>query len=335
MAVPDLALELLWSTATHQSVPSMAQSGSLLVLPARHSKLVALDLQTGQEQWRADLLSPWGTLAVTEARVYYLNQHSLLQVFELRTGALKWSKELPGIQGWLHADQSAVILGAWRNYTPLTCLEASTGQVRWTSPIGREPVLRTAIYPPLQAVAVQQGTQIRWLSLTDGRELLSLPLDGLQTDFHDAIPSGVFGQAARGLLVRAGSSEFYRLTGQPVSVERRQTGQELLTVNLDEREGQVFFLNRSYEFCVYDLAEDRSLVMERVDHQRADLLPALRLLDGSYLLGTSLGTLWHFDPEGRRISRRQVCKRVTTQLFTNGRQVAFGTASGTVLGVQV
>ena len=47
-----------------------------------------------------------------------------------------------------------------------------------------------------------------------------------------------------------------------------------------------------------------------------------------------MGTLWHFGAAGKYISRRQVCKWVTTSLFTERGMIALGTASGTVLGFQ-
>ncbi|MBB5362457.1 hypothetical protein HNQ08_001552 [Deinococcus humi] len=334
--MPDLTLEPLWSMVTHQTVPSMAQCGGLLVCPARHSKLIALDFTTGHERWRANVLSPWGNLALSATHAYYLNQYSRLDAFDLRSGTQAWSTELPGTFGWLHADEHSVVAGAWRNYAPLTCLEASTGQRRWTVPLGRERVWRTAIYAPLQAVAVLQETEgrIRWFSLHGRAELQALTLGGLRAESIDFIPTGVFGQETRGLLLRAGAGDFYRLTGHPVSVEHHRTRQDLLSSQLDERDGQVFFLNRQRAFCAYDLQKQRTLVMEQVDHQRADHLPARKLADGTYLLGTSMGTLWHFDAAGKRISRRRVGKRVTTDLFTDGRTIAFGTASGTVLGFQ-
>jgi hypothetical protein len=115
-------------------------------------------------------------------------------------------------------------------------------------------------------------------------------------------------------------------------VEHHKTDQAVHSSPLDERDGQVFFLNARNEFCVYDLVERRTLVTERVDHLGGAQLPARRLSDGSYVVGTSMGTLWHFDAAGKRISRRRVCKRVTTDLFSDGGMIAFGTASGTVLG---
>ncbi|UBV45123.1 PQQ-like beta-propeller repeat protein (plasmid) [Deinococcus taeanensis] len=303
----------------------MAESGAVIVCPARRTKLIALDRMTGQEYWRANIQNPWGTLALSATHVYFLNQHARLDAFDLHRGARLWSTELPGPSGWLHADERSVVVGGWRNYTPLTCLEAATGEVRWTVHLGSAQVLRTAIYAPLQAVAMHQGMegQIRWLSLHDGHERLTLSLKELQPDSCDVIPRGVFGQEPRGLLVRSGSGNFYRLTGDRAVVEHHQTGQNLLSRPLDERDGQVFFLNRRNEFCVYDLVEQHTLVMERVDHLGVAPLPARRLLDGSYVLGTSSGTLWHFNAAGKRISRRRVCTGVTTELFTDGRTIAF------------
>lgn len=334
MAAPDFTLEPTWVVATHQRVPSMGQSGSLLVCPARSTKLLALDCRTGQEVWRTNILSPWGVLSLSATHAYYLNQHSRLDAFDLHSGAHAWSTHLPGTQGWVHADEHSVVVGGWRNATPLTCLEATTGAVRWTVRLGAEQVLRTALYSPLQAVAVHQGTegQIRWLSLCDGQDLQTLTLRDIQTRYCDVIPRGDFGQQTRGLLLRAGSSGVYRLTGCPLQVEHHQTDQVLRLFPLDERDGQVFFLNARNEFCVYDLVERRTLVTKRVDHLGVAQVPARRLSDGSYVVGTSRGTLWHFDAAGKRLSRRRVCKRVTTDLFTDGGMIVFGTASGTVLG---
>lgn len=148
-------------------------------------------------------------------------------------------------------------------------------------------------------------------------------------------PEGTdFGEQNRGLLLRAGLSDVYRLTGCPIQVEHHQTDQVLRSFPLDERDRQVFFLNARNEFCVYDLVERRTLVTEWVDHLGVTQLPARRLPDRPYVMGMPMGTLWHFDAVGKRISRRKVCKRVTTDLFTGGGMIAFGTARGTVLGFQ-
>lgn len=336
MAAPDFTLEPTWVVATHQRVPSMAQSGSLLVCPARWTKLLALDCRTGQEVWRANIQNPWGSLSLSATHAYYLHQHSRLDAFDLHTGTLMWSTNLPGTQGWVHADERSVVVGGWRNYTPLTCLEATTGAVRWTVRLGPEPVLRTAIYSPLQAVAIHQGTkgQINWRSLRDGHELQTLTFDGIQAQVCDDIPKGSFGQETRGLLLRAGSRDVYRLTGSPLQIEHHLIDQTLRSFPLEEWDGQVFFLNERNEFCVYDLGDRRTLVTEQVDHLGVAQPPARRLADGSYVVGTSMGTLWHFDSAGHRISRHRVCKRVTTNLFMDGGVIAFGTANGTVLGFQ-
>jgi outer membrane protein assembly factor BamB len=174
----------------------MAQAGSLLVCPARATKLLALDYRTGQEVWRANILNPWGSLSLSATHAYYLNQHSRLDAFDLYRGTPVWSTHLPGIQGWVHADEDSVVVGGWRNSTPLTCLEATTGAVRWTVRLGSERVLRTALYSPLQAVAIHQGTegQIRWLSLHDGQALQTLTLRDSQIQYCDVIPRGEFGQ---------------------------------------------------------------------------------------------------------------------------------------------
>lgn len=186
-------VEAAWSSATHQRVSVLAQAKRLALFPARHTKLVALDILSGTEQWRSNIRNVWGTLALTETTAYYLNQHDQLDAFDLDTGALRWSTKLSGIQGWVHADQTSVVVGLWRNYTPLTCLEAETGEVRWTQRTGPAAVQRTAIYAPLQAVVLVQGTTVSWRSLRDGRELLVLTLADLLLEPQDRLPQGVFG----------------------------------------------------------------------------------------------------------------------------------------------
>lgn len=110
----------------------------------------------------------------------------------MHRGTCVWSTHLPGIQGWVHADERSVVVGGWRNSTPLTCLEATTGAVRWSVRLGVDQVLRTALSSLLQAVAVHQGMegQIRWLSLRGGQDLQTLTLRDLQTQYCDVIPRG-------------------------------------------------------------------------------------------------------------------------------------------------
>jgi outer membrane protein assembly factor BamB len=206
----------------------MVANGSFCVFPTRQTRLTCLHTQTGAEQWQVKVLSnsPW--LAVTEHYVYYLHGYgyALLSAFDIRSGATVWERGLPEWQGWLHAHAHGLLLGGWRAYTDISCVDPNTGDTTWTysaqwnSKGPERALLRTAIYAPLKAVVVvYEDGIVEWYSLADRTLLHSLTLPSLLIDQQVDCPANIpVGDQGHALLLRHSKTKFYRISGEHIHV---------------------------------------------------------------------------------------------------------------------
>ena len=130
--------EPVWFHDLHQRGSSSTfLTHPALVVQERRTRVTRLDPRTGHQLWEARCENPWGTLAASEAGVFYLNQHQRLQCFGLETGDVQWDIVLPSdlanhsaTYGNLIAVGNSVLVGGWRRYTRLLCLR-SDGTMSW------------------------------------------------------------------------------------------------------------------------------------------------------------------------------------------------------------
>lgn len=127
-------LETGWTYATHEVVRSLLVDGEDCFVTGRNRYLLALHGATGEPRWSVRVLNTWGSLAATRGRVFYLNQHSRLVALDRETGDALWTRDLPNYYGWLHAYGETVVVGGWRGYTDIFALDAAEGGDRWTLP---------------------------------------------------------------------------------------------------------------------------------------------------------------------------------------------------------
>jgi outer membrane protein assembly factor BamB len=113
--------------------------------------LIALDADTGKEQWRTSYLAaytpsrpaaahgagPKATPLFHEGKLFTLGVSGIVAAFDAASGALLWRTEAPTEAPYFGAASSAVgddgvILVNPGNYGPLTAFDSRTGAVKWT-----------------------------------------------------------------------------------------------------------------------------------------------------------------------------------------------------------
>jgi outer membrane protein assembly factor BamB len=150
-------LDYVWRYQTHHWPGVFLVDANQCFITARKTRLICLDLSSGTEVWSVTVKNPWGWLAVTPSRVFYLNQHSLLVAHSRKDGQILWSRTLRGINGLLHANEDAVIVGGWRGYTDILCLDPDSGEERWRCAASRKQIHSTRIYRESHTLLVAES----------------------------------------------------------------------------------------------------------------------------------------------------------------------------------
>jgi hypothetical protein len=137
-----MLFQQIWSHTLHQQpgLGSTFFSPPHILTAERTSRLVRLDPETGSLLWEAKIRNAWGWLTATDTLAFYLNQFTLLQCFAANTGGLVWERSLTDWNyfGYLVAAEKYLLVGGWRGYTPLHCLDAQTGNPLWRYPEQRD-----------------------------------------------------------------------------------------------------------------------------------------------------------------------------------------------------
>ncbi|WP_412026811.1 PQQ-binding-like beta-propeller repeat protein [Deinococcus yunweiensis] len=326
------SLRPVWSYATYSGVSTLDGSDTLLIVPVRGSQLAALDPRTGEERWRhRDVWRGLNQHRLIPNRVVFLDGYDRLVTLDANTGEELWTVPTVSMTGWLHATPDVLVMGAWRDYTPLQAFDARSGGLRWMEALPH-PARRTAWYAPLDALMTVMDDRVQCRALTDGRVVAELALPGLlATPMPDWQFSGPFGTPGRALLERGEGDQLLIITGPELHLEERHLGREPVTLRLVEQGGEVFFQDAARQLCAYDLGRDVTTVLGPLENTRRDRIPAVRLPDGTVLAGTSSGLLVRYAPEGGVRERVRVVKRVLTPLTLVSDTVCFGTQSGQVM----
>ena len=329
-----------WHVKIHHSADKVACSSERVFATARHSKLICLNSTTGEELWCANILSPWGRIALNNSTVFYLNQHDFLEAFDVGTGERVWSKKLGGTFGWLHASETHLVVGGWRGYTDLHCLDASTGEVCWTLPTISRTLNRTFISSNQMTIGIAFGdtSELTLFEISSGQKVKSESCGGLWTqnnvDFIPQSSSGSWKSLATHQIFQDASDSIYRVNSDSLSVERYKLGKDVYSQNLEEHSKLVVFMGENSSLQVLNLKTQTLSGLGMVRHNREGLLPTFVESESSLFVGTSFGLLHHFL-ESNLNSEMKVGKRVSTPLSFSGGHLCFGTASGEIMGVRI
>jgi outer membrane protein assembly factor BamB len=160
--------------------------------------LIALDADTGKEQWRTSYLAPYtpsrpaaahgagpkATPLFHEGKLFTLGVSGIVAAFDAASGALLWRTEAPTEAPYFGAASSpvgddGVILVNPGNYGPLTAFDSRTGAVKWTAGAGgsfASPLIAT-IDGVRQVVSITLASVIG-VSLKNGEVLWESPWSG-------------------------------------------------------------------------------------------------------------------------------------------------------------
>ena len=299
-----------------------------------------LSSKNGEELWRANILNPWGWLALNETTVFYLNQFDVLEAFNLSTGEKLWSRKLGDYFGWLHAGNNYLIVGGWRDYTDLHCLDTATGEICWTFPAKNRKVIRTFISASQSSAGIAFGdtSELILVDFNKGIELNRLFLEGMWAgDNIDYIPvshSGSWQPLETHLIFKAKPNSLYRVDSNSLSVEHIELGEDIYSKSLQEYSGSVPFQGPNSILNVFNLYNNQLSKLDVIHHNRKDVLPVLFYDERHLFLGTSFGLLHQYIGTNL-VSKTKVGKRVSTQLGFSGGHLCFGTASGEVVGIRL
>jgi outer membrane protein assembly factor BamB len=190
---PD-KLRLRWKVDVGEGYATPLVVGKRVYVFARRDGgegLIALDAETGSEQWRTSYVAPYtpsrpaaahgagpkATPLFHEGKLFTLGVSGIVAAFEAANGALLWRTEAPTEAPWFGAASSAVgddgvIVVNPGNYGALTAFDSRTGAVKWTAGAGgsfASPLIAT-FDGVRQVVSITQASVIG-VSVKDG-ELL-------------------------------------------------------------------------------------------------------------------------------------------------------------------
>ena len=183
--------QLEWKRDIHQRPPDfMAATDYGIIVAERHSRLVHVNKKHGYAIWHAQVNNQWGWLAVTDTCVAYLNPGLFLQCFNLETGETLWQRALARhAYGHLAAKDRYLIVGGWREYTRVTCLEITSCKRLWVKPMKHN--YAPPIMSPWGIILAVHATdhQLRSLQLLDYEQgkiefELDIPAKVQVTDRH-------------------------------------------------------------------------------------------------------------------------------------------------------
>lgn len=324
-------LQLEWTRDLHQRTQrAISLTNFGIIVPERHSRLVRLNEVNGQALWEARINSPWGWLTATDSRVVYLNQHSFLQCFDFATGQTLWEYDLPNpFNGYVAAKGRYLIVGGWRDYSPVTCLDIDSGATLWVNPV------RQYYAPPLlssQGIVLASGTFHELTSL----QLLDYQQGKIQ--FEIDLPEGVpVTDRSVGLQLAGGMLYAATRLGDVCSLDfeqqhwvlRAHHPQGIRTVTPSLLNSKMLFMDEQGQLCCYDLRDGRLKWKQALDHQ-GEFFPAAEY-ENTTMIGTSKGQLIALDDSGNRIWARTIAKRIRTNLFiTDAGKLILGTKGAIV-----
>ncbi|VEP14603.1 hypothetical protein H1P_2740005 [Hyella patelloides LEGE 07179] len=333
-------MQIAWRIKIHHIAHIITASDNKVFALANHSKLLCLNSRTGEEYWSVNVINPWGWLALNSKTVFYLNQHDFLMAFDIDSGQQIWPKKLESIFGWLHASENSVIVGGWRGYTNLFCIDATTGKICWEFTTVNKKINRIFISENQLnvGIAFNNQSQIIFLELATGQQINQIKIDGIWTKANfDYIPlssSGSWKGINRYLIFQHTESKFYRVDSNFFNVQDFEIEQKIKLQNIEEHSGLVPFIGQDNSLCIFSIKTNKSINIGKIQHNSQNILPIYIQNELSAIVGTSSGMIYHFD-NTNRYSKIKVGKRISTSLNWSGNNLCFGTASGEIIGVSL
>jgi outer membrane protein assembly factor BamB len=187
---PD-KLRLRWKVDVGEGYATPLVIGKRVYVFARRDGsegLIALDADTGKEQWRTSYVAPYtpsrpaaahgagpkATPLVHDGRVFTLGVSGIVAAFDAASGALQWRTDPPTEAPYFGAASSPVgddglIVVNPGNYGPLTAFDSRTGAVKWTAGSGgsfASPLITT--FDGVRQVVSTTPASVIGVSVKDG-----------------------------------------------------------------------------------------------------------------------------------------------------------------------
>ncbi len=327
-------LQLAWARNLHQRPnPETILSDPIILTLERENRLVRLDPTTGSAIWEGRVRNSWGWLDRDERRVFYLNQHDWVQCLDYLDGTVLWERSLgdgQGVYGYTVASSGRLLVGGWRGYTPMHCLDAQSGELIWRYPEleGFAMPLPTALGIALVRPEPAPGN-LTLVDIDAGHVLarVQLPPGVRASDRGSSVQ--LYGDS----LIATGHSSLYMLDPtRPSAWERiASVPNDVVTVSPVILGTRLIFQDSVGEIVAYDIERDHRLWSLRMEHHNRDFVPTTYIPRIGVLVGTSQGRLAIIDEDGQQIVAVTVGKRITTNLGQlEASRIAFGTSGALV-----
>ncbi len=325
-----MLFQQVWSHNLHQGsgFHTTVFSPPLILTTERTNRLIRLDPETGSPLWEAKVRNPWGRLSATGTQAFYLNQHTLLQCFDLRQGEAAWQRDRCIGPFVVSEDRLAIFEGVGHRQRDIQCFDTVSGTRLWRHI--RDYTCPKLLSGPwgiaLPDTKTRELTIIAW---ENGRVVRRLPLpDGLWFQSW-SISIQRYGDD---LIVTTKDGQIY-LLDPAIDETWRQVGiydEEIWTIMPAILGYNLIFQDREQRLCYYDVNRGnvrwaRRIVPPHIEHY-GHRVAATGISGERIVVGTSIGRLEVLNLEGDRIGAHTVGKRVATDLCAVGNdEVIFGT----------
>jgi len=334
-------VQLLWSHDLHQRPTpwTVTLSGHTLLAVERWTRLTRLDGATGSVLWEAKVRNPWGWLAASDNAAFYLNQNEWLQCVDLEHGTLLWEGrpgDHAGLFGYVVPYEDYVLVGGWRGYTRLHCLDARSGVLRWQLAEGGNYAVPVpgpwGIAAPRMRQPSGAGTII-FVAAATGTVIrhVPVPLGARASDWSSSIQCH-----DDALLLTTEDGTIYRLdpaTDQEWQAIGAHAG-GIATIRPTILGRHLVFMDTIGRACAYDLVSARLdwSIDIAAEHHMRERLPAAYLSGNRIVIGTeSGGRLITIDTDGQLLAARKVGKHIRTDMTSPAEDcIAVGTAGAII-----
>jgi outer membrane protein assembly factor BamB len=278
-------------------------------------------------------------LASSDTAAFYLNKNEWMQCLDLEHGTLLWEGrpgDHAGLFGYVVPYGNYVLVGGWRGYTRLHCLDARSGALRWQLADGGAYAI--PVPGPWRIAAPRLWPSsgvatIHFVAATTGAVYWHVPVPSgaCASDWSSSIQR--HGDA---LLLTTEDGTIYRL--DPATDQEWQAigahADGITTIRPTILGQNLIFMDARGRACAYDLVAARLnwSIEIAAEHNTREHLSAAYLSGHRVVIGTeSGGRLITIDATGQLLDARKIGKRIRTGMtsLTEDR-IAVGTAGAII-----
>ncbi|MFK0249860.1 PQQ-binding-like beta-propeller repeat protein [Amycolatopsis azurea] len=158
------------------SPSAIAVTARHLVVHERSTRLVGLDPSDGSVRWDVPAGTwPRGVVIEGGYCLVIPQNVSRLLCLDVETGEEVWRVEPGSFAGHIAVHDDLVLVGGWRGYTPLSAVDLHTGRLRWRAKDRRATALPAATSDGF-LLGEPGGDSVRLIGRGDGRELATWSL---------------------------------------------------------------------------------------------------------------------------------------------------------------